>query len=315
MDISRLFGRAWEILRDHKWLILLGMLVILGTGAGGGGGGQGADGGRGFDNDNFRQPGEFGDQGPQDFDLERLSPGDLALIGAIAIPVVLFALLVAVSIGLIIWVISRVAAGGMIAGVDQIESTGTSTFGQAWRAGWDRKWTLLGIGLLKSIPLLVALLVVGVLVVPMVNINETVEDVYQRVLASSGLGLTMLGILALGIVTTFVLGTLTGLADRACMLEGLGVYDSYRRAWEILTTRLGDMVVLAVAHLVVGGAISLLLIGPTFISVACCCLAPILWAVRGAVKAYFMTLWTVAWREWTGRTRTGEPGIQPVPGV
>jgi len=37
----------------------------------------------------------------------------------------------------------------------------------------------------------------------------------------------------------------------------------------------------------------------------CCVLWPVLLLVQGAIASYFSTLWTLAWREWTGLGHAG----------
>ncbi len=318
MDIERLFRRAWDILWNNKWLIILGFLIVLGTISGGGNpGGQYQTGGG-----DFPPPDNVGTPGPGDFNPENFDPGAIfegmtseeqALLAVgVPIAIALCGLLVLLKIAL--WVISRIAAGALIAGVDQIEGVGASSFGQAWRVGWRKGWRLIGIGLIVALPLLAALLVVAALVVPAINIANDVEDIAQA-LAGGGLALTAGMILCLGFLVTAVLSVIGGLADRACITEDTGVFDSYRRAWEVVTANFGQVLILALVHFVSEIIIGIVLIVPSIMIACCCILWPLGWAIQGSIRAYFMTLWTLAWRDWTGRTRTGELLAQPVPGV
>jgi hypothetical protein len=84
-----------------------------------------------------------------------MSPGS-------AVPIVPTLLGIAVIVGaLAIWVISTIARGGLIAGASTYDRGGSSTFGQAWNAGWQKGWRLLGIGLIPAVPAVV-LAVLGV---------------------------------------------------------------------------------------------------------------------------------------------------------
>ena len=57
-----------------------------------------------------------------------------------------------ILIGIALWVVSVIARGGLIAGVQQVEDEGGTRFGQAWRAGRKRFWSLFGIGILAGLP-------------------------------------------------------------------------------------------------------------------------------------------------------------------
>jgi hypothetical protein len=43
-------------------------------------------------------------------------------------------------------------------------------------------------------------------------------------------------------------------------------------------------------------------IGPGIVMALCFLLWPLLLLISGTVEAYFSTLWTLAWREWTARS-------------
>lgn len=315
MDIEQLFSRAWKIIWSYKWLILLGVLVVIGTSGFGNPGGNRFQFNRNENDNELREPGgvpspeEFN---PQEF-FQNLGQSERTA-AAIAIPIVIALCCLIVLVGVALWVISRIASGALIAGVDQIEGVGTSTLRQAWSAGRARGWRLIGIDLIVALPFLTAVLVDLALIVPAVNIANDLDDMSQ-IFAGGGLLLTAATIFCLGWAVTSVLRIISGLADRACMTENTGVFDSYRRAWAIVTTRFGQVLVLAMIHLVAEFFIGIVLIVPGFWAALCCLLWPVMLALNGAIKAYLMTIWTLAWRDWTGRTRTGEPVAQPAPGV
>jgi len=135
MDYGKLLSRAWNIIWEHKFLILLGVLVALG-GAGGGA------------NVNVSLP--RGDV--RGFDFRLPYPEELGLpTGFVAVAAIVL-VGIALIIGIVLWAVSTIARGGLIAGVNAIESGAPTDFGQAWRAGWEKKWPLLGIGVLPAIP-------------------------------------------------------------------------------------------------------------------------------------------------------------------
>src|SRR5687767_15122095 len=114
MDIGTLLNRAWNIVWNNKWLILLGMVAILGMG-----GGSGPQGGTDFNFDRGAPPEH--EQRPEDFG-DFSSNAELATFMALAIPVALGLVCIALTFAFVIWAISRIAAGGLIAGVEQIEA-------------------------------------------------------------------------------------------------------------------------------------------------------------------------------------------------
>jgi hypothetical protein len=319
MDIGNLLSRTWNIVWNHKWLILLGFLAALGSGGGGGGGTGYNFGGGDFQpptNDNFAPP-PYGTPGPYDFDrsdLEQFAP-QLAAIAAIGIPIVLGLLCIGLVIGIGLAVVARIAAGGLIAGVNDLDSERASSFGQAFRAGWAKGWRLIGIGLVAALPSIIAFFIALLLLIPIITVAATVEDVTSQIATSGGLIAAMIGIICLGALISLPLSLLRGLADRACMLEDTGVTDSYRRAWAVLRPNLGDAVLLALIHLGMQIAIGLVLFLPSLLIAFCCILWPVMVAVQGAILAYFSTMWTLAWRAWVAGTRPGLALPAPAPNV
>jgi hypothetical protein len=51
---------------------------------------------------------------------------------------------------------------------------------------------------------------------------------------------------------------------------------------------------------------------PGLILVLCCVLWPLLLLIQGTKVAYFSTMWTLAWREWTGLGHAGEMPAEQV---
>jgi hypothetical protein len=103
-----------------------------------------------------------------------------------------------------------------------------------------------------------------------------------------------------------VLNLLQAFANRACMLEDLGVIASYRRGLNVLVQNLGPAVVLFLLQIVIGAVLAVVLFLPGLVMVICCILWPLLLLIRGTISAYFSTMWTLAWREWTGLGHAGE---------
>lgn len=285
MEYGRLVNRSVNIVWQNKFLIVLGFLASLGSGsfpAGGGGGGGGNGNGNGQP---FGEPGQFPEFGEE--------------IAGLAIGAILVLLCVVLIVAIALWVVSTIARGGLIAGVDTIESGEKSSLSQAWRAGWQQAWSLLGIGLLPAIPGLI-LFMAGLLAL---GAYGGITALFGREIASigtAGLGITIAVLACIVIPIVLVLTILRNFAERACMLENLGAIDSYRRGSSVLMANLGEAILLFLLQIAIFVVLGILLFVPGILLVICCFLWPVLLVVHGAVSAFVSTLWTLAWRTWTG---------------
>jgi len=296
MDYGRILTRAWHIIWENKWLILLGMIVALGSGGRGGASSGG----------NVQVPSNGGNNLDLDmpqWDVPDLR-GEIGPLVVMAIVLVLVLISLGVLVGIVLWIASTIARGGLIAGVSTIDGGGTSTFAQAWQAGWARGWRLLGIGVVPAIPglmLLIAAVVTASVFFGIYGLSP------ERLAVPSGIGL---GVVFLGLVCilapiSLVLSLLRTFANRACMLEDVGVIEAYRRGLQVLVANIGPAIILFLLQLVVSAVLGVAMILPGLVMVLCCLLWPILLAIKGAVTSYFSTMWTLAWREWTGRGHAG----------
>lgn len=119
--------------------------------------------------------------------------------------------------------------------------------------------------------------------------------------ALGGLGWLLTSITCLAVPVMMILGLLQSFANRACMLEDEGVFAAYGRGLNVLFENFGQALLLFIIQVAINIGIGLVMILPT-IAIVLCCLWPVLIVIQGAIAAYFSTLWTLAWREWTGET-------------
>lgn len=280
MDYGKILNRSVNVVWQNKYLIILGILASLGSGSFGSGGGGNGNG----------QP--FGGQGQfPEFSEE---------IAGLAVGLIVALVCLALIVGIVLWVVSTIARGGLIAGVDTIESGQKSSFSQAWRAGWQKVWTLLGIGLLPAIPGFI-LFVVGLLALGAYGgIFALFGEEFAPMVGSAGLGVTIAVLACIVVPIVLVLSILRHFAERACMLEDLGVVDAYRRGSSVLMANLGEAILLFLLQIAIFIVLGVLLFLPGLILVLCCLLWPLLLVVQGAISAFVSTLWTLAWRTWTG---------------
>jgi len=279
MDYGKLLGRAWNIVWEQKFLILLGVLVALGSAGGGG-------------NANANISAPEGDVRGFDFQLPQLGE-EWGLPTGVVVGA-------AIVIGIALWAVSTIARGGLIAGASAVDSGVSSGFAQAWSAGWRKGWRLLGIGILPAIPGFILIFILGIggavgyLGLTRVNVGN----------APLPPNATVVGIVAvlacLLVPIALVLGLLRTFANRACMLEDAGVFAAYRRGWDVLLDNIGPALILFLLQIVISIGLGIVLLLPNVVMALCCVLWPVLLLVQGAMAAYFSTLWTLAWREWTG---------------
>ncbi len=286
MDYGIMFEKAWNLIWKNKFMILLGVLVVIG-GAGGGGGSQGAAGGNGID---FQQPPRFDFSAPfQNLNLPVLP---MIGIGVLAVIVIILAL--------VFWIIGTTSRGGLINGANTLSQGQTTNFRESFQAGWAKILRLIGIGLVPAIPVLI----LAVIALSSVGIYGG----FSRVLTEGELitaprtGMFLpVGILACVLVPlTLGLSLLRTFANRACMLEDEGVFGSYKRGFNVLLENLGPAIVLFLIQIAISIGLWIILLLPGIVIALCCLLWPVLLLAQGTFAAWYSTLWTLAWNQWTG---------------
>ncbi|MGD8626946.1 MAG: hypothetical protein PVJ34_20595 [Anaerolineae bacterium] len=303
MDFSKVLSRAWQITWRWKVLWILGFLASLGSGIGSGNGGMNYQ----FDSSNW-------DRWGYRYQFDRI-PGEL-----IALIVGLGCL--AILIGIALWVISVIARGGLIAGVQQVEETESTTFLGAWRVGRKKFWTLFGISVLAAIPIIVLVIagiaaimgmfaVGGVLGGRSVGVGEVLFSIFCGGTFCCGLAIAVI-----------ILSQIQTYAERAAILEDMGWLDAFRRGWQVLKENLGPTIIywliffalgLIIVFLIMSGvfAVAAPLIaifssidpGPWLVVPLCFggLLGILLATVVGSIITTFTsTTWTLAYREFTG---------------
>jgi hypothetical protein len=305
VNYSKVLSRAWEITWRWKVLWILGFLASLGRGTGSTGNTSYS-----MDSNNWQWGQRF-----------RVPPEVIGLLVAAGC--------LAILIAIAIWVISIMARGGLIAGVQQVEEEGSTTFLQAWRVGRDRFWTLFGISILAFIPAFLLILIgVGVLVLLILG-TVGAFDQAAEVAGALGIAGSVLcgGTLCCGaVIVAAVLDQIRVYAERAAILEGLGWTEAFGRGWQVLKENLGPTIVFWIIFLVIGivigavvaagvAVIALPFLGamsqtdPGAWIVAPICFGGIVGAIVFAligsiIETFTSTTWTLAYREFTGMAMT-----------
>lgn len=236
MDISAIFKRAWEITWKHKGLWVLGILANCS-----GGGSQGSS--------NVSRMGEFqfdGSEFPR-FDRWVHSVPEETWI-AIAIGAVCLVFLLA----LVFWVLAVIGNGGLIAAFQMAETGETVTLGSAFQKGMRFFWKLLAVQLILG---LAALLVFIPVIVGVVGLS----------VLTLGIGLIcLIPLICLLIPVGIVISVYTLLTQIALVVEDLDIASAFRRGWEVLRTKPGEILVMGLI-LVVGGFVVGLILAIPFV--------------------------------------------------
>lgn len=288
MEYGKIVNRSASIVWQNKFLIILGFLASLGSNSIPSSNGGGDGNGQSF-------AGQFPDFGDE--------------FAALAVGAIVTLVCVAIVVGLVLWVISTIARGGLIASVDSVESGQKSSFRQAWGAGWRRVWTLLGVGLLPAIPGLVLFVLLLLGLGAYGGIFALFGEEFADSVGAGGVGIAIAVLACIIVPIVLVLSILRNFAERACMLENLGVIDSYRRGWNVLMANLGQAILLFLLQIAIFIVLGIFLFLPGLLLVLCCFLWPLLLVVQGAISAFVSALWTLAWRTWTG----GPPMVEKAP--
>lgn len=247
MDYMDTLRRGWQITWNNKWLWLLGFLAALGSG-----------GGSNFSSSNY----QFGSE---DFGAGTISPETgLALAGGALVLVCVFFI-----VGILLWLVSLAAKGGLITSVADLNRGESSRFGQAFRQGWRKLLPLLGMtlllfGVIIILGIIIAVVFAGTIIGAISASQGAGSDGGQGVAAILGsLGIGLLCLLCLLIPLSIVLSLIYPFAYRGIMLRDMRVMDAIRHGWRVLRENLAHILVLGVIFLVVNIIIGL--IGGTII--------------------------------------------------
>lgn len=240
MDYMDTVRRGWQVTWNNKWLWLLGFLAALGSG------------GASYSQSNYQM-------GSQDIPAGGLSPGMMAAIGG----GVLLLVCVFFIVGILLWLVSLAARGGLITSVVELARGETSSFGKAFRQGWRKVVPLLLMTILLFAVMIILVIVVAVLfagtIVGAIAAGSSGSENMAAVLGSLGVGLLCL--LCLMIPLAIVLNLIYPFAYRGIMLGDLGVMDSIRHGWKVLLDNLGNILILGLIFLLVNLVIGAIFAG------------------------------------------------------
>ena len=312
MDFGAVLKKAWEITWKNKGLWILGILAGC-SASGRGNNGQAASGFRGYNFGGGQLPeGQF--QGLPELErfFSRVDEGTWIAVALAVLGVILVLALVFLVLGVI-------GQGGLIAGFAGADDGHSIALGEAFNLGMQNFWKLLGI----RVVVWAAGLIVGITVA---------IGVVAVAIGTLGIGLLcLIPLICLLIPLAWGVDAYIILAMVAAVEEGIGVFDAFRKAWEIVRANLGPVIVMALI-LILGGGILSAVLGIPFIGVVvpailgfalgsetsiysglaisglCLVVAiPIFIVLIGVLTTYTTGAWTLTYRRLTGKEGAAAP--------
>lgn len=311
LDYGGVLSRAWKITWNNKILWLFGILSGLA--------------GSGRVRFDYRSPfpSNFPQGVPASGDFEQFLRSvfgrdvDQNLIIAILVGLAC----VGIVVGIVLFVLGVIGRGGLIGGIQRAERDGRVSFGDGWKIGVQKFWTVLLIGLVVAI----VSFVIGVM----------------SVFAAATI--CLLPLACIGGLIIAVLGVYTLLAQIAAVTENLGVTDALSRAWQVLQANLGPVIILGLILVVINSVIGALLLlplaaiaapaiaaavafsnnsqaagyGAAAISALCLVVfIPLMIILGGILQTWVTSAWTLAYSQFSSRPSTAPvPAAPPAPSM
>ena len=252
-NFGEVLTRAWQIVWKHKVLWIFGVLASCGRSSSGnfnsntGGGGNG---------------GGFGS-------TPNLPPQALRWIQTIQENLTTF-IAVGIAIICLIWIVTiflgTIGRIGLIRGASQADGGAESLiFGQLFSESIPYFWRMFGLSLIVAIPILVVLaaLFVG-LIVFAISASQGNDAFAVGFLAMLPL---VIGCFCLLIPVMFVIGMIVHQAERAIVLEEMGVLPALSRGWEVFRNNLGPIILMAIMLAIIGVVVGFVVAIPIIIVV------------------------------------------------
>jgi hypothetical protein len=244
-NFGEVLTRAWQIVWKHKILWVFGILAGCGQGGGGGGGGGSETG-----------IGPQTDIPPQMMEIFRFIEENITTIVVVGFALLCMFWIVAIFL-------STIGRIGLIRGTAQADGGAESLiFGQLFSESLPYFWRMFGLSLIVAIPVLILFVVLfaGLLVF--------------AISASEGGDASTLGFLAmlpvliacccLLIPVMFVIGMIIRQAERAIVLEEMGILPALSRGWDVFRNNLGPIILMAIILLVISLVVGFVIAIPIF---------------------------------------------------
>lgn len=302
MGYGAILNRAAQIAWRHKVLWLFGLLASLGN--------------------RFQSSVDYDYLPPE---LQHWLGGFLT--SPWVIPVLAFFLLLALAMA----VLAALGRAALVDQVNRIEDGGTVTVGGGWQAAKRYGWRVFWIGFLLGLPSLL-LILAGLMPLLIVTLPMAVDGLRGMPVTYSTADLllgTTIGCVVpaccLAVALAIVLDLLRTLAERVCVLEDHGIWESITGGWRLMRAQAGQVAVLWLILVLLG----LLLVIATIVVVVLALVFPAIlldslvsdiapamavvgflalgflgWlltlVIGAAFEPFFSGCWTLAYRQWHG---------------
>lgn len=243
-------------------------------------------------------------------------------------------ILLQVAVSLLSAVILLVIRAGVIAGVQDIETTGATAFGGALKMGFRKLIPMLAFNIVLFLPVFVmGVLIFAIIGLPFIPFaqslasgaitQEEMDAVLGGFLAAFCVGV---GLICIAVAYGLIAAGVQVMGERAIVIEGAGPIAGLQRGWALFRANLGNIILLAVIVFLITAVIGFVLglfgnlavlpqMGnwmqqarqgimpdaseminwPIFIVIT------LLSAIVGLfVDLFIMVIWTVAYRQFTG---------------
>lgn len=313
MDYLDIVKRAWRTTWRYKILWLFGLLAGAGASGGAGNGGTSTGGRTGTGTGTGSvDPAVLYQQFLRFFDR------NLGIIVAVAIFLV--------ALGVLWWVLSIAARGGIVKLVDNAEDGRPVLASEGWSAGFGSWFKVFGVSFLAGLPAavlglimagVIALAIVGAVSTGALTSWDSTALIAAVVSGLGGIWLFLLVFAVLSIAFAVVFGVVKEIGVRYAVLEGRGIMDSLRAAWSALWGKRGAFlmfVTVAVVQLVAGIALAIaagIALLPGIVAMVLGAYVPggvllvvgilVLMVPAGIYGAFYHSMWTIFFRRMTGR--------------
>lgn len=293
-NLGEVLTRAWQIIWKHKILWVFGVFAIFASGGGSGGGGGGGGTGYQTGSDEFPIPTNELERAFQQF--AQFIEQNLWIIFVFIVVVIILSLL--------FYALGIMGRIGLIKGVHKVEKGAEQLiFAELWSESMPYFWRVFGLNFLVGLAVAVLFLIIFL---PMFFLS----------IVTFGLGfLCLIPLLCVLIPLSWVVMVILEQAQAAIVIENIGMWDSFKRGWEIVKANAVNFLLLALV-LFIGGAVIGIFIAlpiiltvvplitgirmlnetlmPLYIAMACCALyIPVLYLLTGILTAYIQSVWTL----------------------
>ena len=239
-NFGEVLTRAWQITWKYKILWIFGILASCSRGGGGGSGNGGGGGSNG--NGNGNSPFDT-----SQFERTFEQAGQWMMDNWWILVVAALVFLVLIVLSIFLGSIGRI---GRIKGTLQVESGAESlTFGELFSGSLPYFWRVFGLSFLIG-------LLFFVIMLPFIGIG----------VVTMGVGLLcLLPLICILIPVSMIVGLVLELANVAIVKEDLGMWEGWRRGWDLARANIGPMVGMALILFVIAFAVGLVVAIPFII--------------------------------------------------